>query len=184
MGKFTYSKELIKECKKGNRKAIEELLKSNQNTIYNYAYYFSHNEEDAKEITQEVMMIIYKNIKNFRESSSLSTWIYKITKNAYLKYVSSNPQIELLQSPESFSDDNLDTCTIFESLEKKDLIKTLKEKIKTLPATYRHVILLREFEEFSYKEISEILNIPIGSVKSIISRVREFLRKELSRNRR
>ncbi len=139
--------------------------------IYNMIYYTVLDEEDAKDLTQEVFYKIWKGLDNFRNASSVKTWIYRITQN-HLKNFLSRRKIKKFFSLEFlFEEKNTD----FESKDYNEIDK-LEYKLSKLPDDYRRILVLFYIDGFNINEIAEILNTKPNTVKSKLHRAREKLK--------
>lgn len=176
--------QLIKEAKKGNVEAFEELIKQSQKRVFNIAYKMMGNYDDANELAQEAFIKAYKSIKKFKGNSLFSTWIYRITTNVCLdelrrrrnkKTISLDEEIKYNDGEIKWQikDESPGPEKIFGEKEFKRLVN---QYIESLPVDYKTVIILRDIQGFTYKEIAEILNSPEGTIKSRINRARKALR--------
>ena len=139
-------------------------------------YYTILDEEDAKDLTQEVFYKIWKGIDSFRNESSLKTWIFKITQNHLKNYLKSKKIKKILSLEFLFEEKNRD----FES---KDyyLSERIESLLSRLPEDYRRVLVLFYIDGFNIKEISEILGTKEGTIKSKLHRAREKLKSLIMR---
>jgi RNA polymerase sigma-70 factor (ECF subfamily) len=174
---------LIEQARAGSLKAFEELVLSYEKKIYNYCLRMTNNREDAEDLTQEVFVRVYKNLNKFKGNSQLSTWIYRIAHNVCIdRYRKSKIAAISLSQPKGPDDEReLDVPADDPSPEQQTLRreqqKYLLEAISRLKPKYRTVIVLRDIQQHSYDEIAEILNLPLGTVKSHINRGRAALRE-------
>ncbi len=171
--------------KAGDERAFEKLVERYQSKVFMIAYSILKNEDDAYDATQDAFLKVYKYIGNFRETSSLYTWLYKIAYHVsidiyrkrkkmgateYLDYMDSNQDMDTLhhvvRSPSSYASNN-------------ELAKSIEESLDKLSDQHREIIILREMEGLSYSEISEILGISSGTVMSRIHHARLNLQKYL-----
>ena len=180
---FNQEHKLIKKCVKGNIDAFEELISKYEKTAYNIALKMLKNPDDALDISQEAFIKVYKSIGSFNFESSFSTWLYRIVTNSCLDFLRKNKtKIYSIDNPIETEDgqvqreivDNSDTPE--ELLEKKMTKELVHKCIEKLDENHRVVILLRDIQDFSYEEISEILDCSIGTVKSRINRARSNLK--------
>lgn len=175
-------KDLIRQAKKGDVNAFEELIAGHQKRVYNIVYRFFNNPEDAMDISQEVFIKVYTSLKNFKENSSFSTWLYRIAVNTCIDF-SRKKEIDTLPIKEELA--GIEQKTISSPdlpekvLEDKELKSVLEEAIKSLPESQKTCIILRDIQGFSYVEISEILSCSLGTIKSRINRGRQALREKL-----
>lgn len=182
---------LLEKAKSGDINAFEKLVEAYQKKIYNICLRMIGNADDAYDLAQEVLIRIYKSINGFKEQSSLSTWVYRITTNVCLdeirkrklkRTVSLDQDIRLDDSEikrEIVSDDPPPD----ELAEKKEIKKTVASAINLLNEEHRTVIVLRDIQGFSYEEIAKITNCPEGTVKSRINRARQALKIILEKKR-
>lgn len=183
---------LVSLCKKGNVDAFEVLVRKHQKRMLNIAYRMIGNYEDACEITQDAFVSAYKGIKDFKEKSRFSTWLYTIVLNLSRNRLN---QLKIQSYREEFSfndpvitDDSQinkepasGETTILERLERRDVQQKVQGCINSLDSEFREVLILRDIHGFSYDEISNMLKIPEGTVKSRIFRARDVLRDCLKR---
>lgn len=179
-------KILIEQAQQGNRKALADLVKLNEQTIYNFSFKICRDREKAENIMQETFYSFVKSIHQFDGNSKLSTWLYRIVANHCMmaarkmknyQFVSlENDDDELYgdrytadwsRLPDKFTEDN-------------ELKNILDEAISKLSPEYRVVFLLRDVEGLSTEETSKITELSVPAVKSRLHRARAFLRKELN----
>jgi len=173
-------------CKKGDIDAFEVLVKKHQKRMLNIAYRMIGSYEDACEVVQDAFVSAFKGIKNFEERAKFSTWLYTIVINLSrnrLKQLElkSHREDSSLDDPVLTNDSQItvepvsDEPSILEKLEKRDVQQKVQECIHALDNESREVIVLRDIQGFSYNEISDMLKIPEGTVKSRLFRARDSL---------
>jgi len=180
-------KLLIMKSKKGDIDAFEELIKNYEKKAYNIAYRIMNNEEDAKDMTQEALIKIYKSIKNFRQESTFSTWIYRIVTNVCLDELRKRKKSETIPLEINTEGEKgtmrfeigADEETPEDLYEQVELRQVIFNMINSLKEDYRTVIILRDMQGFSYEEISIILGCSLGTIKSRINRARNALKDKL-----
>lgn len=169
---------IIEKIKNGDMKAYEKLVKKYMKKAYNVALYYTKNPTDAWDISQQGFVKAWKGIKRFDAGSPFFPWLYTIIKNEALSRYKrekkeedkkNNLPIKVADSPE-------------ESLEKKEKIKKLQEAISCLDKEKKEIIYLRHYAEMSYKEISEVLGLPPGTVMSRLYYARKALLREYMKN--
>ncbi len=183
----TTEKLLIKKSKKGDIFAFEELINNYEKKAYNIAYRMMNNEEDAKDMTQEALIKIYKSIKSFREESTFSTWLYRIVTNVCLDELRRRKKMETIPLEINTEGDKgtirfeigADEETPEDLYEQAELRQVILSMINSLKEDYRTVIILRDMQGFSYEEISIILGCSLGTIKSRINRARNALKDKL-----
>ncbi len=183
--------ELIQSAKNGNPVAFEQLIADHQKRIFSIAYRIAGNQEDAADMTQEVLVKVFRNLKSFRGDSKFSTWLYRVATTPCLdeqkkrrRHTAYSLDEELETDEGSLATDLRDTGpTPEESAERKAVQQAIRIAIGKLKEEHKKVILLREVQGLSYEEIAKILKCSEGTVKSRINRARENLKKFLLQNR-
>lgn len=179
--------ELIKRAKEGNDEAFEMLISQYEKKIYNLAYRFLNNEEDAIEVLQETLIRAYRFIKKFQEKSSFYTWLYRIAMNVTLKKLKKRSREDKIVSldqtvpgyediPQEIPDETQNPEVIYE---RKKIQEAVQKALQELPDAYRSVVFLKDVEGLSNKEVAEILKLSVPAVKSRLHRGRLFLREKL-----
>ena len=156
--------------------------------LYNAAYRMARNPQDAEDLVQETYLKAYKYYDKFEEGTNLKAWLFKILKNtfinSYRKKQQAPPKADFADIEESFEtivrdDSGQQARTPEEELLEKVLDADVQHAIEDLPHDYRMVVLLADLEGFSYKEIADILEIPVGTVMSRLYRGRRLLEEAL-----
>ena len=182
--------ELVRSLQEGDLKAFDKLAELYQKKIYGLSFNLTRNAMDAQDITQEVLLTLFKKINTFQGRSAFSSWVYRITLNAaYMKLRSKKkePNVsldDLLPSYNSsgyqkdkIQDWSENTDSLLFSNETKDVIQ---KAVDQLPEKEKVVFILRDVDGLSTEKVSEILDLTIPAVKSRLHRARLFLRKKLS----
>lgn len=177
---------LLKKIKEGDIASFELLIAEYQVYAYNIAYRMLGNAEDAKDITQEALIKVYKSISKFKETSNFSTWLYRIVMNTCKDELKKRKEVTLSLDKEIETKDGTVSIEIGDErlnpskiLERNEVSHLVQEAINTLPDSNRMVIVLRDIQGLSYEEISQVIKEPIGTVKSRINRGRGMLKKIL-----
>ena len=166
-------KDILEAISEDKEYGFKMLVEKYQNLVLNLAYSLSRDFYLAQDIAQEVFIKIFKKINSFRKEAKLSTWIYRIALNMSYKFLKRRKTIPL----EKASPLSLSTTLSEPPLKnKKELIR---EAINRLPIKYRTVIVLKDLENFSYKDIAKLLRCRIGTVESRLFRARKLLKKFL-----
>ncbi|MBU5675629.1 RNA polymerase sigma factor [Alkaliphilus sp. MSJ-5] len=175
---------LIEQSKAGDIDSFEQLIAAHQKKAFNIAYRILGNLEDANDVTQEALIKAYRGIRNFNGKSSFSTWLYTIVNNACIDFIRKNRKTNVTYLDREYETEegsyklqvygNEETPE--ELFEKKEVQKLVHEAINKLSYEHRRIIVLRDIEQFSYQEISQILNCSEGTVKSRINRARSNLK--------
>lgn len=185
--------KMLDRLKNGDDCAFGELVNTHWDKIYNRANSLLSIHQDAEEVAQDTFLRARKSIVNFRGECSLSTWLYHIATNLARNkhwYWWRRKRGESVSLDSQVGDDeNTRLCDVIagdddtpaEETESNEFARTLPEAIASLPAKYGDVIKLRVARDLSYEEISAELGISVGTVKSRLSRAREYLRIELEK---
>lgn len=158
--------DLIKRFNNGDEAAFNDIVRKYQKKIYWHARRMTGNHLDADEVVQEVLIVIYENLKKFRFQSSLYTWIYRITSTRTLNFLNRSKLKRFIGIEDSNAQELNSNEDIIDDLEQREKFGRLEEKLKTLPAKQREVFIMRNFDEMSYKEISEITGRSEGGLKA------------------
>ncbi len=180
-------KQRIKEVLKGDHNAFGEIVEIYKEKVFQLCYRMLGNRHEAEDMAQEAFVRAYVNIHTFNIKLKFSTWLYRIATNLCIDRIrKKKPDYHLdaevagTEGLTMYSQIAADTVMPEEELESLELQDTVQKEILKLPEKYRTVIVLKYIEELSLKEISEILDLPIGTIKTRIHRGREALRKQLS----
>ncbi len=132
---------------------------------------------DAEDVSQEVLIKIYRNIDKFKGNSDISTWIYRITINTCREYWRRNKDyVKILELKEDIIIDGSNTD---KGIIDREIKKYITEALMSMDMDKRTAVVLRDIDGLSYEDISKILGVPIGTVKSRIARGREYIKKFL-----
>jgi RNA polymerase sigma-70 factor, ECF subfamily len=179
-------KKRIKQVIKGDQDAFAEIVEIYSNSIFQLGYRMLGNRHEAEDIAQEAFIRAYVNIKSFNQDLKFSTWLFRIATNLCIDRIRKKKPDYYLDAEVS----GTDGLTMYSQLpsnsplpenelESLELQETVQKEILKLPEKYRSVIVLKYMEELSLNEISEILDMPLGTVKTRIHRGREALRQQL-----
>lgn len=175
--------ELIQRAASGDVSAFERLVSKHQDKIYSFAAALCGNDEDAKDIAQISLLKAFVSIRGFRGTSNFTTWLYRILCNTFKDELKKRQRRRETDFPDD--DREMDEMALAAKQEKifheKETRSLVYKCLREMPKEFSYVILLRDLQDFDYQEISEILNIPLGTVKSRLARARDELRKILAR---
>jgi len=183
-------KDLIEKAQKMDVQAFEQLVEKYQKKVFNIAFSMLNNMDDASDISQEVFIKAFKSIKHFKQNSSFSTWLYRITVNTCLdelrkrknkSNVFSIDQVIHLESGEVTRQLEDDRPTPDSMVENNELRALVRDSISQLSDELKEVIILRDINGLSYDDIADMLDCPLGTVKSRINRARNALKEILKR---
>ncbi len=181
---------LIIASAKGDRQAFCVLVVMYERFVYNSVKIKVANEDDALDVSQEVFIKIWKSLPMYRGDCRFTTWIYKICQNACLDHLRHEQHIRTEQLPThtdkdgdentvEFADESPDSSPEL-SFEKNEAIRAVRAAILKLSPEQREVVELRDIRGYRYEEISEMLGIEIGTVKSRLNRARSNLKEMLA----
>jgi len=170
---------LLKRIAEGEREIFGELVLKHQDFIFNVVKGYVRFEEEARDITQEVFLKAYENIEKFRGDSKLSSWLYRIAYNLSMNWSERKAGRET-QLDDSLAETIAAPPDLADELYERELILArITEILEEIPLKYKVVIKLYYFEEKSYQEIADALEIPINTVKIQLLRAKEHIRKRL-----
>jgi RNA polymerase sigma-70 factor (ECF subfamily) len=177
---------LVKRVQAGEKKAFDVLVIKYQQKVINLALRFVRDHHTAMDISQEAFIKAYRGLKNFRGDSAFYTWLYRITINTAKNHVVTQSRrlpandIDAQEAEQYSGADKLhESGTPDKEMEKNDVHRAIVEAIEELPNDLRIAITLREIEGFTYEEISEAMECPIGTVRSRIFRAREAIEAKI-----
>tara|TARA_B100000586_G_scaffold260609_1_gene227060 strand:- start:52 stop:669 length:618 start_codon:yes stop_codon:yes gene_type:complete len=178
---------LVRRVKKGDYRSFDLLVLKYQSRVIALSNKYVHDHHLAEDIAQETFVKAFKSINSFREESAFYTWLYRIAANTCKNYLSSKKRSKEQSESEMLStgQDKLGYLDIpgadspEEILEAKDLREVILTALSSLPEDIRSAISLREFDNLSYEEISDIIGCPVGTVRSRIFRGREVILKDI-----
>ncbi len=174
--------ELMQQVQHENHVAYTILVKRYQPRLYKFVFRYTRNHQDAEDIIQETFLRVYRGRGGYRRIARFSTWLYTIALNLAKSHYRKNSKMVMMSihsredeqehevpelSDQHFYPDELTDNTL--------MMSRLYQAIETLPAEFREVILMRDLYELTYEEIESITGLPMGTVKSRISRGRSRL---------
>ncbi|MCD4794154.1 MAG: sigma-70 family RNA polymerase sigma factor [Bacteroidales bacterium] len=184
--------DLIQLAKKGNQIAFAELMGYYRESLYYLLLKMVNSKEDAEDLTIETFEKAFRKIGSYKPVYAFSTWLFRIATNHGIDFLRTSEKRMndvYIESDISYDDDFYNKVVIAEdslnpeekivSIQKKNILKNIIQK---LPPDYRRIIVLRYFEEYSYSEISEKLDLPLGTVKARLYRSRELLLSTLKKH--
>jgi RNA polymerase sigma-70 factor, ECF subfamily len=180
--------ELITGILRNDKPVIQFLVNKYHKQVITTAYHFVHDMDDAEDLAQDVCLEILQSAGSFRGKSSLSTWIYRLTVNKSLNFIRKNRRKQLISQFESLFHKGTDkegTAALIEpamydnSYDNNERKKILDDAINSLPENQKTAFILSKYEELSYKEITEVMNLSLASVESLLQRAKQNLQKKL-----
>lgn len=176
--------ELIERFQKGDMYAFDLIVKRYKDQLLNFVYRFLGDRAEAEDVVQETFLRVFRNRKAYKKVAKFSTWIYTISGNLAKtelrkrkrRNVHSISEMGFENKDYEISDETANPEKRIDSLMKEEIIE---REIMALPPKFREVIILRDIQELSYEEISKIIKVPIGTVKSRVNRGRLKLQEKL-----
>ncbi len=176
--------DLIERFQNGDLYAFDLIVKRYKNQLLNFVYRFLGNAEEAEDLVQETFLRVYRNRKAYQKVAKFSTWIYTIAGNLAKTELRKRKRRKFFSiSDLGYNEKDYDISDEAYNPE-KDVDGRMKEEIihreiEELSPKFREVIILRDVQQLSYEEISQIVNIPLGTVKSRVNRGRLKLQEKL-----
>jgi RNA polymerase sigma-70 factor (ECF subfamily) len=179
-------RDLITAARSGDAQALEELLARHQSQIYRFGMKMCGDPEDAKDVLQDTLLAMARGVRDFRGESSLATWLYAVARSFCIKKrrrskfaprnwqsleTDAGVEVKRLTDPSG---------NPAEALEGKRLEKALEDAVSVLDPKYREVLVLRDMEGLTAREVAEVLGIGVDAVKSRLHRARLAVRAALS----
>lgn len=180
--------EIIQKLQEGDETAFRQLVEKYQQLVVNTCFGLVHNMQDAEDIAQDVFIEVFRSIHKFRADSKLSTWLYRISVNRSLNYIRDNKRQKWMQSVEDvflLKREKLNSLSFGEmaapdtEMENSERAELLHKSIDALPQNQRIAFTLNKYEDLSYKQIAEVMEISLSSVESLIHRAKKNLQKKL-----
>ena len=170
------------------RKDFEEEAVPHMSALYNFAVRLAKDREDAADLVQETMMKAFRFFHSFERGTNCKAWLFRIMKNSYInryRKTSKAPDTVEYDAVEEFYDtikaSSVETSTLEDQLFNQALDDQVSDAIQQLPDDFRTVIILCDIEGFTYDEIAEFIDCPIGTVRSRLHRARKILAATLSK---
>ncbi|MGL4715379.1 MAG: RNA polymerase sigma factor RpoE [Aeromonas sp.] len=178
--------QLVERVQRGDKAAFNLLVKKYQHKVVNLVAKYVNNPGDVPDVAQEAFIKAYRALSTFRGESAFYTWLYRIAVNTAKNYLTSqgrrppSSDVEANEAESYGGGEALQEVTTPENLALTDEIqRTVFAAIEALPEDLRTAITLRELEGLSYEEIADIMDCPVGTVRSRIFRAREAIDKKL-----
>ena len=184
-------KQLVILCRRGDERAARELVDRFQRPVFSIIFRMVRDREKAEDLAQETFVRTFNNLDRYDRSYKFSSWLFKIAYNLTVDHLRRKElkTVSIHGSPDAVTTDQQQATSVTlesteeapdERLESIELAGRLEESIGKLREEYRTAILLRHVEGRAYEEIAEIMDIPLGTVKTYIFRARRQLREDLS----
>lgn len=178
---------LVQRCQSGDVQAFGELIAPYEKKVYNLAYRMSHDAEEAKDLAQEAFVKAYLALSGFRGEASFATWLFRIVTNVCTDALRKRRQHEVISLNRSVETSDGEVVRDLpdpqagpgEALEHIERQEAVERAVRSLPAEYRIVVVLRDIHGYSYEQIASIAGVNIGTVKSRLNRARQRLKELL-----
>ncbi len=191
----TAEQALIAKARKGDRQALGELLMAHQDRLYSVCLRMLSHPDDAAEVCQDVLLKIVQGIGRFRGESGLATWMTRIAMNQSISHLRKRRLRRAVSLDQATQTDfQGDQATALrhqladfsepgpeQSVQEGEMLEKLQQALANLDDDFRAVLVLRDIEQMDYAQISQTLDIPVGTVKSRLFRARLALRQEVDR---
>ena len=167
--------KLISQAQCGNRGAFSELVRLHRLGVINVVYRMCGDVQLAEDMAQEAFLRAWKNLHSYKPKSPFKNWLYRIATNATLDVLRRDRETVTLESASLSSLQQGPEADFAQ----KEITERVQQAVLELPPASRAVLILREYEGFSYKEIAEALGVPMGTVMSRLNYARSSLRQKL-----
>lgn len=186
MGEREIDQALIERVQQGDKKAFDVLVLKYQHRIIKLIARFVRNSDEVQDVAQEAFIKAYRALKNFRGDSAFYTWMYRIAINTaknHLVSASRRATTSAVDAADAEQYESGDWLREYATPEKEllaaEMNKVIHDAIRDLPSDLKEAVTLREMEGLSYEEIAEVMDCPIGTVRSRIFRAREAIDNQL-----
>lgn len=181
---------LIERAQKGDRSAFDQLIARYEARAYQYAYRLTRNPEEAADTVSDAFVRVYNALPNFKFQSAFTTWLYRILTNCFLDMKKKEKNKVMVSLDVQSHTGNQEVGKEIETpgrnpseeSERSARIRVLEGAISQLPEYQRSMIVMYHADQLSYEEIAEVLDLPIGTVKSRLNRARISLREILQKD--
>jgi RNA polymerase sigma-70 factor (ECF subfamily) len=181
--------EYIRGLKRGDEKVFREFVDTYQTSLLRLCMGFLHDEEDAKDIVQDVFIEVFQSVGKFRKEASLSTWLYRIAVNKSLNQIKKDRNRKLFAGinsvlplkREAVSDIADESMGSDRRIEKEERAKAVRKAIGQLPENQRIAFILSKYQDLPYSDISDVMGISLSAVESLIHRAKLGLQRKLFR---
>jgi RNA polymerase sigma-70 factor, ECF subfamily len=178
--------QLVEAAVSGNSEAFGEIVRRWERKIFALCFGMLGREDDARDAAQEAFIAAFKNIKNFRGDAKVSSWLHRIAVNQCL----TTKRRTRSRAEDFLNDDAEEDSRVFvapagrsplRTTEQKERLALVRQAVTSLPDDLRQVVVMKEFEEMTFQEIAETLELPLSTVKSRLYTALKQLRRKLER---
>jgi RNA polymerase sigma factor, sigma-70 family len=184
-----YEARLAQLARNGDRIAFRQLVDHYQNKIYHLAYRMLGNTHEAEDVVQETFLRVYKNLVRYDPAQKFSTWIYRIGTNLCIDILRKRKRKRSVSLDanlfDSDSSDGYDFMPMDEAEQPENVLllsetkRQVREALDMMPEQYKSIMILRYLHDLSLQEISDVLDLPVTTIKTRLHRGREFLRSKI-----
>jgi len=176
--------DLVDAALGGNQRAYTQLMSAYRENIYFMMFKMVNNRDDAEDLTIEAIGKAFKRLEQYRPDFAFSTWLFKIASNNCIDFLRKKKKATLVSLDQGYSNEDGDEMTIDieednlnpeQAFMKEQRKEEMHKIVDQLKAKYKQLVELRYFEEMSYEEIADELNLPLGTVKAQLFRARELM---------
>lgn len=179
--------DLIAGIQRRDKQVIQQLVSRYHKQVIKTAYYFLKSMDDAEDLAQEVCIEILESVGKFKGDSSFSTWIYRITVNKSLNFIRKHKRNQLMENIENLFRKSIsgnqpemaEPAVNDTGIEDNERAALIHEAIHRLPENQKTAFILSKYDELSYKQIADVMNISLASVESLLQRAKQNLQKSL-----
>lgn len=180
--------QLVERCLSGQDAAWEDLVRVHTRRVYSICYRFTSSDPEAQDLTQEVFLRVFKNLKSFRAGEGLFiVWLTRLTRNLLIDHyrrTRMDRSTESIEDHAAMLEESTAAIARTEGLVAgREASELLQAGLQKLSPELRETVILRDLEELEYREIAQVLNVPEGTVKSRLNRGRAELAKALRRQK-
>lgn len=177
--------EIIERIRRGDKRRYAYLVDKYKNKAFSLAFRLLKNREEAEEAAEDAFIRAYNALDRFQSRASFGTWLYRIVYNVCITRLN-NKKVDIrLSEYEERKDYDGSTFTcqpsVYEEIETNDMVGIVRRIIDEMPVRYQIILSLFYFQELSYQELSESLELPVGTVKTHLFRARAMLQERISR---
>ena len=180
--------QLVARVQKGDKQAFDLLVLKHQYKVHAIISRYIKDFDEVNDVVQEAFIKAYRALENFRGESAFYTWLYRIAVNTAKNYLVSRNRrplsFDVDATNSQYSEENIqlqDHDSPENILYKNELESVINDAVSELPEDLRTALMLREFEDLSYEQISDIMDCPVGTVRSRIFRAREALEEKIKK---
>ena len=175
--------DLVREALAGNAVSFQLLVERYQDRLFGLARHYTRSAVEVEDIVQDAFLKAYRRLSSFQQQSSFYTWLYRIATNTILDWMKRRGRspVQTVEDPETIAPQPSGNTLVRPDarIEQEEIARITREVLDELPEIFRTVLVMREFEDLSYQEIADVLEISIGTVESRLFRARARFKAKL-----